>query len=324
MVGMISVIVPVYNVEKYLSDGLDSILRQDYRNLEIILIDDGSMDGSAEICEEYARKDDRICVIHKKNGGAASAKNEGLRIARGEYLSFVDADDYLAAGAYSYMVELLEREAADVVQCAYQCVFRDGLTEGVSAKVPGEYSAAEYLELYTKDWTCALLWDKLYKRSLFDGIFFEEGHIVDDEFFTYQGIMNAGKIVYDGCIVYNYRQRRSSVTGRPEYRERTLFDKLDYLEKRRKNISAGFPELKRAFDIHYLDMLVWISRDPYVTVPCLESVKEKLRAYLRQKDATPVDFRRKINLFRLLLRSNDALMKRKDPVPAVSEERFFA
>ena len=286
----ISVIVPVYNVESYLPACLDSILAQDYLNLEIILIDDGSTDNSGAICDNFVQKDPRLHVIHQANGGAAAAKNAGLRIATGEYLSFVDSDDTLEPGAFHHMAALLEEHSADAVQCSFRDVFTDEAIDHIALEDVCTFTTQEYLKRYTTDWTCCLLWDKLYKRSLFEGIFFEEGHIVDDEFFTYQGMMNAKKIVHDHTIVYNYRRRRSSVTIRPEYRERTIFDKLDYLEKRRNKIAERFPELREIFDLHYLDMLLWLSHDPYVTIKCLETIKNKIRVYRKDKYRVAVDW----------------------------------
>lgn len=124
MKDVISVIVPVYNVSAYLPECLDSILSQDYEKLEVILIDDGSTDDSGAICDAYAQRDGRIRVIHQKNGGAAAAKNAGLRAATGEYLSFADSDDFLEPGAYAYMMSLLKENGADIVRCAFQNRFR--------------------------------------------------------------------------------------------------------------------------------------------------------------------------------------------------------
>ena len=125
----ISVIVPVYNVEAYLPQCVDSILHQDYPDLEVILIDDGSTDHSGEICDRYATADSRIRVIHQKNGGAAAAKNAGLRIAAGEYLSFVDSDDYLEPNVYGFMLETLLDNQADAVQFSFREVFRSRTEE---------------------------------------------------------------------------------------------------------------------------------------------------------------------------------------------------
>lgn len=320
---MISVIVPVYNVAAYLPACLDSILQQDYSNLEIILIDDGSTDDSGSICDSYAEKDSRIRVIHQANGGAAAAKNAGLRIATGEYLSFVDSDDTIEPGFFRYMTQLLENHAADVVQCGFRDVYTDATIDHVVLEDLCTFTTQEYLKRYTIDWTCCLLWDKLYKRSLFNGIFFEEGHIVDDEYFTYQGMMNAKKIVHAPEIVYNYRKRRSSVTVRPEYRERTIFDRLDYLEKRREKIAQRFPELREAFDLHYLDMLSWLAYDPYVTIKCLESIKSKIHAYMKNKQRVRVDWRRRINLYRIQITKSDKLLLRKGKETEIAPEKYF-
>lgn len=120
MNDFISVIIPVYNVAAYLSICIESVLSQDYSALEIILIDDGSTDESGKICDEYARNDKRIHVIHQNNSGAAAAKNMGLKAATGKYLSFVDSDDFLEPDAYSHMVQVIQENKADVVQCSYR------------------------------------------------------------------------------------------------------------------------------------------------------------------------------------------------------------
>ena len=189
MKDVISVIVPVYNVAAYLPECLDSILSQDYDKLEVILIDDGSTDDSGAICDAYARRDGRIRVIHQKNGGAAAAKNAGLRAATGEYLSFADSDDFLEPGAYAYMLALLKENDADIVRCAFQNRFRTRTEQWLAGEDRCVMEGKAFLVRFTTDWTCGLLWNKLYKRALFDGIFFEEGHKIDDEYFTYQGVI---------------------------------------------------------------------------------------------------------------------------------------
>lgn len=291
MNGVISVIVPVYNVAAYLPECLESILEQDYEKLEVILIDDGSTDRSGAICDEYAAKDPRVVVIHQKNGGAAAAKNAGLRIAKGKYLSFVDSDDYLESGAYAHMVALLEEYQADAVQCAYRDVYRDKAVEQVSQPGRHVYAGVDYLVQYTKDWTCGLLWDKLYLRTIFDGIRFEEGHKIDDEYFTYRGIMHAEKVLRDDRIIYNYRKRRSSVMYSPASGKQILMDRIDYLSKRRVNIIARFPQLRTAFDRHFVEMMVILSRDPLAASESLAAIREQLLLYFREKKHTFVDIR---------------------------------
>ena len=284
MYKTITVIVPVYNVEAYLPQCLESVISQDYRDLEIILIDDGSKDSSGIICDEYAQKDSRIRVIHQENAGSGAAKNAGLRIATGEYLTFLDSDDYLESGAYSHMVSCMEENQADVVQCVLQYVFRDHTEIQCFTRGKKEYNVLDYLGRFTDDWTCALMTDKLFKRSLFDGIFFEEGNIIDDEYFTYQGIMNAQKIIYDDRIVYNYRQRCSSVMNASSSGERILMNRMDFLEKRRKNIIQKFPELKRHFNESYLTSLAYMIYKPYHTEKTIHALRAGIKNYFRERN----------------------------------------
>lgn len=303
MNSTISVIIPVYNVERYLHECLDSVLSQSCSELQIILIDDGSTDDSGIICDEYAAKDSRIVVIHQKNSGAAAAKNAGLRMATGEYLSFVDSDDYLEPNAYAHMISLLKAQEADVIQCSFNDVCVD---KSVLHTVKGEkngFTAVQYLEQFTKDWTCGLLWDKLYRRSIFEGVFFEEGHKIDDEYFTYRGIMNAKKIIQDNFVIYNYRKRRSSVMCSPESGKQILKDKIDYLSKRRINVAARFPELRKMFDRHFMEMMVILSRDPLSTKESNEQIKRQLNAYFKEKTHTPVDVRLWPAILKILLGS---------------------
>lgn len=299
MDDLISVIIPVYNVEDYLSICIESILLQKYSALEIILIDDGSTDGSGKICDEYAKKDPRIRVIHQPNGGAAAAKNAGLEIATGKYLSFVDSDDYLDANAYDYMIRVLKENNADVVQCSYRDVYKDCTVEHLIEKAL--MNQIEFLALFIKDWTCALLWDKLYKRSLFEGVYFETGHKIDDEYFTYCGIMNAKKIIRDNQIVYNYRKRASSVMYSHASVQQIITDRIDYLSKRRKNVIERFPQLRSEYDNHYLNMMVILSRDQNITMEQVKTIRLCLKEYFHEKHHTKPDYRLLPSLIKLMI-----------------------
>lgn len=126
---LISVIIPVYNVEMYLEQCLDSVLSQTYHNLEVILVDDGSADTSGTICDQYKEKDARVKVIHKKNGGLSSARNAGLELAKGDWIGFVDSDDYLAPEMYEALLAIARTADADIALTYFQCVDRDGNLE---------------------------------------------------------------------------------------------------------------------------------------------------------------------------------------------------
>lgn len=280
----ISVIIPVYNVEAYLQQCLESVLAQDYRDLEVIVIDDGSTDCSGEICDRFAAADSRVRVIHQKNAGAAAAKNAGLRIASGKYLSFVDSDDYLEPNVYGFMRETLEDQYADAVEFSFREVYRDHAEEQI---LDGEVLEGErYLLRFPKDFSCALLWNKLYRRELFHGVFFEEGHKIDDEYFTYQGFLGSRRVVRDSRIVYNYRKRASGVMSSPEAAERRVLDCLDSAAKRRQKVLSVLPHLQKAFDESYLDVIWYLSGNVGSTEKTLETLKAALRAYLREKGNT--------------------------------------
>lgn len=323
MEKVISVIVPVYNVDSYLPQCMDSILSQSYEALEVILIDDGSTDGSGALCDAYEKKDPRVRVIHQKNGGAASAKNAGLRIATGEYLTFVDSDDFLEPGAYLFMVSTLESYGADVVQSGFRNVFTDLQEERIAQDPLREYEAIEYLRRYTSDWTCALLWDKLYKRALFEGIFFEEGHIVDDEFFTYQGVMNAQKIVFAPNVIYNYRKRKSSVMLSPTSAQRIVMDRLDYLPKRRKTVISKFPQLRREYDLNFLDSMLYLAISPFATKESLLLEKELLKQYRRESGRTFPPKALWVGLLKLRFLPVKRLLKRRKEQPAANSTQGF-
>lgn len=280
----ISVIVPVFNVAGYLPQCVDSILSQDYGNLEVILIDDGSTDGSGEICDRYAALDSRVRAIHQKNGGAAAAKNAGLRLATGEYLAFADSDDYLEPGAYGFLMKVLLENGADAVQGSFREVYRNRAEEQrISEEILEGY---DYLLRFPKDFSCALLWNKLYRRALFDGVFFEEGHKIDDEYFTYQGFLQPRKVVRADRIVYNYRKRASSVMSSPESAERLVLDCLDSAAKRRQRILDTLPQLREPFDENYLDVIWYLSGNEGSTERTLQALKGSLHSYLREKGRT--------------------------------------
>lgn len=213
---LVSVIVPVYNVSKYLKQCLDSITDQSYKNLEIILVDDGSTDGSNRICDEYADNDARIKVIHKENGGQASARNEAAKIAQGEYIIYIDSDDYINKMHIQNLIQVALEYDADLVQCA-MIEFWDSLNE---TKIIEPKDRQNKKQLYTA--TAALKefsyqriftpspWCKLLKKDLMANIEFPVGIGYEDMAITYKIIGRAHKIVYIPEISYYYRQHQNS------------------------------------------------------------------------------------------------------------------
>ncbi len=216
---LISVIIPVYRVEKYLGRCIDSILGQTYKNLEIILVDDGSDDRSGEICDEYAEKDARIIVIHKENGGLSDARNAGMKKATGEYIAFADSDDYFHKDMYQMMMAELMKENADVSICGYEYVY-EGKDDDYG-EVPEKYEKiimdgreAQY-RYYECDLTLPLTvaWNKIYKKTLLDGIEYPKGKIYEDEYTTFRILYKTKKIVFMNIPFCRYFQRDDSIIG---------------------------------------------------------------------------------------------------------------
>lgn len=274
--GVISVIVPIYGVEKYLEECIESILGQTYTELEVILIDDGSPDRCGAICDRYAQADSRIIVIHQKNAGAAAARNAGLRIAAGEYLAFVDGDDYLEPDAYENLMAAMTEYNADIVQGKMRVVYVNGTELLNECDEIACFSTVEYLIHFLKDWTCPLCTEKLFRHHVLTDIFFEEGHRIDDEFFTYRGVMNAKKIVHIPTVVYNYRQRASSVMNNRDTIEKKLQDIFSFLEKRNKDVIGRFPELKTHYENYYAEYLLWLATSDMGTKKTVKEIKARL------------------------------------------------
>ncbi len=212
---LLSIIVPVYKVERFLVKCVMSICNQTYRNLEIVLVDDGSPDDCPQLCDWLADKDNRIRVVHKTNGGISSARNAGLDVARGEYVGFVDSDDWLAPDMYTTLVELILRHDADIAMCAFYYV--EGLKMSRSCK-KGQKDLllnrdAALRQLFRDRLVKNYLWDKIYKRSLFDGIRFPLGRTYEDIATLYRVFARIQKFAFSNVPGYYYRIHASSITG---------------------------------------------------------------------------------------------------------------
>lgn len=210
---MISVIVPVYKVEAYLPRCVDSILRQTYQDFELILVDDGSPDRCGMLCDEYAEKDNRIKVIHKKNGGLSDARNAGLSIADGAYFAFVDSDDWVTPDYLEKLLSGLLSTDSDICECEKINTFASSELPFVEA-TQCTYETQDALELLIKDQVFhQYVWNKLYKRECLKEIKFEVGKTNEDEFWTYQVFGNARHVTKISDILYYYFQREDSIMG---------------------------------------------------------------------------------------------------------------
>ena len=206
----ISVIVPVYKVEKYLKKCIESIISQSYKNLEIILVDDGSPDNCGKICDEYIQKDKRIKVIHKKNGGLSSARNAGLNIATGDYIGFVDSDDWIEFDMYKKMIECILKQNVDVVQCGMILNYEN--SEKKDFILNNIKNCHSPIESYLSDNIRPEVCNKLYKRSIIGTTRFNEdtkfGEDVEFNYFIFKKVKRFIEINFYG---YNYLKRNNSI-----------------------------------------------------------------------------------------------------------------
>ena len=210
---LISVIVPIYNVEKYLPRCVESIINQEYKNLEIILVNDGSPDSCPQICDEYAKKDNRIKVIHKENGGLSDARNAGMEIATGEYISFIDSDDWVEADFISELYKGI-KSGADIAECATRLVDDNDQTLSVRGSKEGKISAKDALiKLILEEGVYQTVWNKLYKRSQIQDTPFAVGKYHEDDFWTWQIFMKIDNLYLCEKPMYNYLQRSNSIIG---------------------------------------------------------------------------------------------------------------
>lgn len=293
----VSVIVPIYKVEPYLRRAIDSIIKQSYSNLEIILVDDGSPDKCGEICDEYGLLDDRIKVIHKENGGLSDARNAGLDIATGEYIAFVDSDDYIAGDYVETLLAALNEHDADVAMCSYAVtssleydgsIFEEGHDDDKKRDGAIEVCSREELlkNLYDANHCDAtyfiVAWNKLYKASLWEGIRFPKGKIHEDEATTYKIYDKAAKGVYLHRPLYGYFSAPESITrGGFQVKRLDWMDALDgriaFFEERGEKDQVRFARRARANGaIHYYYPLKEF-------LPEEKSQRKRLKSYVKEE-----------------------------------------
>lgn len=228
----VSVIVPAYNAEKYIWTCIESVERQTFKDFEVIIVNDGSGDATEKICEELCGRYENIKIITKDNGGSASARNMGLKYSTGEYIVFVDSDDWIAENYLYRLFTVMEKEKADIVQCCF--------TSGQDIHYNIEHKEQQYhiynniqlLEEFCSKPTytrTAVLWNKMYKKELFDGLEFVEGKSIDDEYLIYKLIYRAKKIVLlDEVLYYYYMSEGSQMRSAPKI---SVIDNVDVIER---------------------------------------------------------------------------------------------
>lgn len=279
----ISIIIPVYNIEKYIRECLDSVVSQTYKNLEIIIVDDGSTDNSGAICDEYVSQDKRIKVIHQTNAGAANAKNTALDQVTGEYVAFVDSDDYVSEDWISTMYQSMRHYNADIVECGFDKVFKYQIINSVVYMEEMVYSPKDYFEQYFEHWESVLFCNKLFRASLFKKLRFRvERRCIDDEFFTYKAISLADKIVRIKEVLYHYRQRKTSAMHQIEHALQITDDSLEVLIERYQWITNFSQELRGIFLKHDVNALLYYKKSLMYNDELVKKQQRIARFYFKE------------------------------------------
>lgn len=294
---MISIVIPVYNVERYLRRCVDSVIAQTYANIEIILVDDGSTDASGDICEEYAGKDVRIKVIHQENGGLSSARNTGIEEAKGEYLTFIDSDDFVDRRYAGRLYELIQEYGADISIAGF---VKFKKFSGIKTKAIKNPSVREYdgisaiSDMWYQKTIPNFAWAKMYKRKLFEGIRYPVGKLYEDLGTTYRLFYKARRIVYSAEPLYFYFQRSDSIMNekfRMEKMDRILVSR-ELLDWSRSCCPALTDAAGARFFISNVQVLAEIPNDMHYkdeTAYIKSNIKKYRKSVVRNRDAKPMN-----------------------------------
>jgi glycosyltransferase involved in cell wall biosynthesis len=283
MSELISVIIPVYNVEGYLEKCIDSVRRQTYGELQIILVDDGSTDGSGKLCDTAAKEDGRIEVVHKTNGGLSSARNAGLEKAKGRYICFPDSDDWLAPCFVESLYRIAKEKDADIAVCGFKRVKDEneaGLCGAESAEMVTEYDNYHAVkEVIEEKNIKSVVWNKLYASYLFENSRFSEGRTHEDEFITYKLLWESKKVAETDRVLYYYRVRDNSITGSgdKELWKKRAYDVFDAQHERYLFFDEREKKLAGPALVKYLDYLKHSIRSGLIRTA--EDKKEVARLY---------------------------------------------
>ena len=301
MDSKISIIIPMYKVENYVERCIKCIQAQTYTNWEAIFIDDGSPDKSGEICDRYAKEDERIKVIHKANAGVAAARNTGIASASGEYIAFIDSDDYAHPKYLEVLMQLMQIYDADLSIVGYDLSYDSKVGEGKPLGEVELMDSAKAVEKVLENQQFCSPWSKLYKKSLFAHITYPEGAIYEDLGTAFEIFQAADKIVYQNIPLYYYFQVSESIT-RSEFHYGKL-DETKALKKQYEFIEKNFPELGDAAKYKYL-------YNVYGHILCLVKAKD--------------DFgKQKYGEFCQIMKENRQFYRRYKPLGKKEKIRFF-
>ncbi|MDO5558705.1 MAG: glycosyltransferase family 2 protein [Oscillospiraceae bacterium] len=293
---LISIIVPIYNVEKYLDECVRSLINQTYRNIEIILVDDGSPDNCPQMCDKYALTDSRIRVVHKKNGGLSDARNAGIEVANGKYYAFIDSDDYISVLFIEMLYNAAVSENAQIVQTNL-VRFRDGempvepdtASPSVKTYTGRQMNYNLYGEIYVPT---VVVWSKLYRAELFDNIRFPVGKINEDEFTTYKLFYKSEKVCFIDLPLYFYRFNSESIMNssfslKRMHKAQALEERMKFYRDRNENelYLLTVKEFCRYIRMNYYKIEYYINPHDEILSEIRMKLKSLKKDFAQVKDA---------------------------------------
>ena len=281
MKALVSIIVPVYNVQQYLDRCLKSLVGQTYQNIEILLVDDGSRDSSGELCDLWGTRDDRIRVFHKKNGGLSDVRNYGLQRANGEYVCFVDSDDWCDTKYIEVMYGALAETGSDIIECDYLCV--DSEKDAVSEEIDyprAVFCGRECFYRFLTDVFFVSVCNKLYRKDLIADEWFKPGVYHEDEYWTYKIFSKAQRVCRIRYTGYFYYQRQNSITHSKPSRKKIMDaftagkERIDFIEDR-------YPEYAAIGYSAMMHTCMYLFNKAEYSDASLCAIQEELAAYFR-------------------------------------------
>lgn len=269
---LFSIIVPVYNAEKYLNRCIDSILNQTARNFELLLINDGSKDSSGKIIDSYVKSDNRIKCIHKTNGGVSAARNLGLNMAKGDYVTFVDSDDWIESSLLEHCFSIIEKHGVDIIRWGYICEYNDSSHKIVCDKECVTNNVIEMLNLNEECSYYGFVWNTMYKRKTLNGLLFDESLCwLEDHLFTYQAYTQSKSMYMLDRVYYHHTTQVNSLSNiRNPYVIRDAAQK-ELLVKLK--IVKNSPSLSKGFYAAYRNKIAFAIRT------CYQTIKRKKERY---------------------------------------------
>lgn len=252
---LVSIIVPIYNVEKYLEKCVCSILNQDYNNLEVILVNDGSTDKSLEICERLQKKDNRIKIINQKNLGVSAARNNGFYYSKGDYICFIDSDDIIEIDMVSTLVKLLQENECEVANCNIHIIEKDKTERNFyTNKNIKIYNSSELKKYFLLGKVSHACWDKMYKREVLEKVNFVLNSTSEDRYFCWQLYKTINKMVVTSKVGYHYiRKNENSITSRPLSLKN--ISRIEEALNVKNDVLLHYPELYDEWEYYYLNGL---------------------------------------------------------------------